>query len=237
MSVVTAEEAVNQFMESILKGTFEPYGLDRVINPTTPTESPLEEELEYGICKYSPDGTRIIRQYEVPTYRGTFRLDFVAKRKNRLIGFECDGRQYHDWRRDIFRDAVILNETNIEAIYRIEGPDIYYRLETALYILGNAVPLIFSERGMENLWALSECRDDAQVDKHEEGIIAHYTFEDEDEVSHHRRIYIRSLSRDHHDFSMMVEAAKRYRNVKTEELSATVLAEALKRHSIFRNTL
>jgi hypothetical protein len=232
MKVVTAAEAADIFMESLIKGTFEPEGLDRVVNPETPRESPLEKDLEYGICKYSPHGTRIIRQYDVPTYRGTFRLDFVARRKDRLIGFECDGRQYHDWRRDIFRDAVILSETNIEAIYRIEGPDIYYRLETALYILGNHVPLMFSERGMENLSALSECRDDAHVHQDEEGIIARYDYEDHNEVIHHRRIHIRSLSRDHYDFAMMVDAAKRYRHVPTEALSTMMLAEAMKHHAM-----
>ena len=225
IGISAAELMTDEWFQKLINGEFEPYGHDRILNPEVPTESPIEDELEHVLCKSIPDGSRVTRQFKVPTYRGVFRIDFVVHTKNRLIGFECDGRQYHDWRRDIFRDAVILSESDLKAIYRLEGPDIYYRLETALHILGQCRHGLFSERAMENLWALSECRDDVDIDEDEEGFYAHYTHVDHNEESHDRRIHIRRLSRDHRDFQFMVDAAKRYRNVRTENLSSFTLQE------------
>jgi len=220
----------DEFFQQLLDGTAERYGFHRIENPDTPTESPIEDELEHMICKCTPDGSRVTRQFRVPTYRGTFRIDFGVQMGNRIVGFEADGRKYHDWRRDIFRDAVILGDSNVEAIYRIEGPDIYYRLETALYILGRCRPNLFSARGVDIFEAMSECRgDDFYSEDTEDGIYASYDYVDCDDNKHHRRITLRCLSREHRDFQFMVDAAKRYRQVKTEDLSSFTLQELMQR--------
>ena len=223
-----ADIFTDEFLQQILDGTYERYGFERIENPTTPTESPLEDELEHMICKCTPKGSRITRQFRVPTYRGIFRIDLAVQMIDRTIGFEADGRQYHDWGRDIFRDAVILSESNIEAIYRIEGPDIYYRLETALYILGRCRAGLFDERGINIFESMSECRgDDFHSNETDDGLYAHYDYVDSKNKKHHRWIKIRCLSRNHHDFQFMVDAAKRFREVKTEDLASFTLRQLM----------
>ena len=229
MSVHTTTEVLGRLVPSLGDGTYEPEGLDCVVNPEVALESPLEYELEWALTKYIPKGALITRQFKVPTYRGTFRVDLVIQTKQGLIGFECDGRDYHDWTRDIFRDAIILNYSKIESIYRIAGPDIYYRIATALYVIGRRVPSVFSEHGMKNLWALSESREFAYTDHDDEGIYARYTFIDEDEKQYDRKIYIRSLSRKHRDYSLMLAIAKTYRSAKTEELWSIAMRELMGR--------
>ncbi len=195
----TTEQLLTEVGAELLSGNFKPMGLGRVVNRDVPLESPIEYELERVLCKYTPEGTRVHRQYRVPTYRGTFRLDLVIQIGKSIIGFEADGKEYHDWSRDIFRDAIILEKTNIDAIYRITGPDVYYRLETALYIISEVNPSLFSDRGRENLWCLSECRDKLELQTDTEGIYGHYIYVDEESEEHYRRIHIRRLSRRHNE--------------------------------------
>ncbi len=220
----------SEFQE-LLNGRAELYGDHRVLNPEIPLESPIEYELERVLCKFIPDGARVQRQFKVPTYRGTFRLDLVVKIGDSLIGFEADGKEYHDWSRDIFRDAIILDKTKIEHIYRITGPDVYYRLETALLMLGRHDQKLFSQRGMDGLWALSECRDDLEFDSDEEGIYGHYHYVDEDSERHYRRVHVHCLSRRHANFYDMIRFAKERRDIKLEKLWSEAIVERMKQRT------
>ena len=46
--------------------------------------------------KYLSPRSEGIAQYEVRTVVGNYRLDFVVELDGLKIGFECDGKEYHD---------------------------------------------------------------------------------------------------------------------------------------------
>jgi len=235
LALSPADIFTQEWFTRFLTGTLERYGLDRVLNPEEPLESPIEYELERVLCKYIPEGARMIRQLRVPTYRGTFRVDMVVRHVNSIVGFEADGKEYHDWTRDIFRDAIILKKSNIKRIYRITGPDVYYRLETALFMIGKAVPGLFSERGMADLWCLSECRDDLHFETDTEGIYGNYVYVDEEGEEHYRRIHVRCLSPKHENFHDMLEFAYQHRSVKLDKLWNLSIAQRLISSRIIRD--
>jgi hypothetical protein len=127
------------------------------------TTSPIEEILAWALPKYLDPSVEIVREHPV-NYRGVeFRLDFLLRHPAGLYGLECDGREYHSYFRDVFRDACILGVTDIAAIYRITGKDISFHAETALHLMAADVPVLFSPRGRANLCTLSQFRDESLI--------------------------------------------------------------------------
>jgi hypothetical protein len=120
-----------------------------------PYDSPIEDALAWTLSKHLEPSIELQPQFEVPSFAGTFRLDFLAVGGGRQIGLECDGRKYHGYTRDMFRDSIILGSTSIDAIYRFRGSDISHRLEDALYSLSTLEPDLFSARGRTNLKQLA----------------------------------------------------------------------------------
>ncbi|HEX7655339.1 MAG TPA: hypothetical protein VF607_17645, partial [Verrucomicrobiae bacterium] len=128
-----------------------------------PYDSPLEAQLAYFLPKYIEDDARFYKQYQVETPRATYKLDFLVDSSKGKFGFECDGKDYHDFRRDMFRDALILGASDIVSIHRITGADVHNRLDDALFAISKVEPEAFSERGRKNLWTLSTSRSDLEV--------------------------------------------------------------------------
>lgn len=124
-----------------------------IYNP--PYDSPLEDDFAYHITKYLEPTISFTPQYEVKTICGTFRLDFVAEVAGVKIGFECDGKDFHNESRDEWRDAMILGSKGINAIYRMRGADLYYHINDILYFIAKWNPELFSKRGVLNLQALA----------------------------------------------------------------------------------
>lgn len=116
-----------------------------------PHESPIEKIFAEQIFKYLSEDAYFEKQVSVNTICGTFRLDFVAECAGRRIGIECDGKDYHDPYRDQWRDAMILDQGQISAIYRLKGKNIYWDIEDCLFALAAYEPQLFSERGLSNL--------------------------------------------------------------------------------------
>ncbi len=93
-----------------------------------PYDSPIENDFAYNIVKYLDKGVIFDKQISVDTVCGRFRLDFIAHRSRRRIGFECDGKEFHDndvgcSARDRWRDALILETGAVEVIYRFPGKE------------------------------------------------------------------------------------------------------------------
>jgi hypothetical protein len=128
-----------------------------------PYDSPLEEQLALFLPKHIEDESRFFKQYQVETPRGTFKLDFLVDSPKGKFGFECDGKDFHDYCRDLFRDALILGSSDIISIHRITGKDIHNRLEDAIFAISKVEPDAFSERGRKNLWTLSTSRSNLEV--------------------------------------------------------------------------
>lgn len=150
-----------------------------IYNP--PYDSPLEDDFAYNIVKHFDKSIEIIPQYGVKTICGTFRIDFVAKGTSGLIGFECDGKEFHDQSRDEWRDAMIMGTNTITSIYRLRGADIYYRIEDILYIVSLWNPELFSSRSILNLETLAsdEARD-ARVEIPKSIVMINYQEEEQD---------------------------------------------------------
>lgn len=121
-------------------------------NQDSAFESPLEELFDENLRKYLADGVEVKTQVEVRTFVGTFRLDFVLEVEGKSpVGFEVDGVEFHKPLRDEWRDALILDASNVSAIYRIPGPLLYHHTEDVFFMLLAMEPKFFSERGRMNL--------------------------------------------------------------------------------------
>lgn len=67
----------------------------------------------------------------------------------RLIGIECDGKQFHIPTRDFYRDAMLLGEGHVDSIYRIRGKDIIYGETDPLLLISHMEPAIFSSQAVK----------------------------------------------------------------------------------------
>jgi hypothetical protein len=124
-----------------------------------PYDSPIEDAFAFNIVKYLEKGVELIPQYEVITSRGKFILDFILKTPNKeIIAIECDGREYHDFFRDAFRDAFILKENDIDEIIRFTGKYINYYFEACLFFMLKYHPELFSLKGLINIETLAEMK-------------------------------------------------------------------------------
>ncbi|TGU70716.1 hypothetical protein E4633_17105 [Geomonas terrae] len=79
----------------------------------------------------------------------------MAEASGVKIGFECDGKDFHDESRDEWRDAMILGSKGVDAIYRMRGADLYYHINDILYFISKWDPELFSQRGLLNLEVLA----------------------------------------------------------------------------------
>lgn len=127
-----------------------------------PHESPIETELARVLAKYIDDDAAFYKQVPVNTTHGDFRLDFLVENDAGLYAFEADGREFHDYSRDMFRDSIILDHTDVTAVFRISGRDVNFLLEEALFVVSRIEPRIFSARGRANLEVLASRRIDVE---------------------------------------------------------------------------
>lgn len=150
-----------------------------------PFDSPLEELFAYHFMKYQLPETTLYPQVQINTICGPYWLDFAAKYNDKIIGIECDGKDYHDTNRDFWRDSMILGTGTIDAIYRFSGQDLNYHINDCLFLLSESEPQIFSERGIINLRQLytSEAREADHNEKYlsEHGLSIFYRKEIEGE--------------------------------------------------------
>ncbi|HET7024390.1 MAG TPA: hypothetical protein VFI39_04225 [Gemmatimonadales bacterium] len=110
-----------------------------------PYESPVEEQFAWTFHKLLNPECDFRKQHEVVTTRGRFRLDFMlVTRGGRRLGIEIDGKDFHSYRRDAWRDAMILGERHADVILRFAARDIYYRLFDAIAVIRYLYPEVFN---------------------------------------------------------------------------------------------
>lgn len=109
-------------------------------------ESPLELLFIENLEKFLSPDTEILPQYEVQTLAGNFRLDFVIQHNSKKIGFECDGKDFHDEWRDEWRDGLILQTKEIDTIYRFRGKDLFTFINDCIYIIYHYDKALFNDR-------------------------------------------------------------------------------------------
>lgn len=121
-----------------------------------PYDSPIEDLLAYNLVKYLEESARLLKQVHAKTICGNFILDFVIDSPLAgRIAIECDGKDFHDFSRDEWRDAMILGENHVDAIYRFRGCDLHYHMEDLLLLLSILDPKAISGRGHTNLCKLA----------------------------------------------------------------------------------
>lgn len=126
-------------------------------------ESPLEVTLYEKISSYvgGANNTRIEIQVPAKTVETTYRLDMVVYCQGRMIGFECDGSEFHSgfgsYYKDIFRDSCLLLDTDIKTIFRISGKDIHNeeKLPICLFMANKYEPFITDPNRQTH--CLTEC--------------------------------------------------------------------------------
>lgn len=129
---------------------------------TPPYDSPIEHDFAYQFVKHLDERVDFQPQYHIDTLCGHFIVDFVAVSADGLrVGFECDGKAFHDPARDEWRDAMIIGSGALDVIYRLTGKDLTFQLDNVLFLLSRCEPTIFSARGIANLKSLAnyELRD------------------------------------------------------------------------------
>lgn len=137
---------INRLVSSSNKPSYKP-----------PYDSPIEDVFALNIVKYLNSYVKLIPQYKIETSKGVFRCDFALEiSPYETILLECDGKKFHDFTKDRFRDAFILLESNIREIIRLSGKNINYYLEACLYFLRCCHPEIFSQRGQTNIDILAK---------------------------------------------------------------------------------
>jgi hypothetical protein len=140
-----------------------------------PYDSPIEDSFALHYVKYASPSIELLSQSQVTTLCGLFILDFVIQYQSGYrVAIECDGKEYHDESRDEWRDAMILGEHHVDAIYRIRGSDIHYYIEDVLYLLAELEPGAFSERAVSNLKVLASPEIQRYSKSHEQD---HYQFQ------------------------------------------------------------
>ncbi len=119
-------------------------------------ESPIEKEFARRILRHESnfkDGVRLGNQYVVNTTRSLYRVDFVLFMRNKKIGIECDGKDYHNFKTDLVRDSIILGEEKLDTIYRIGGKDINFAEDDSLLAISLMEPNLF-ENNVHNMLPL-----------------------------------------------------------------------------------
>ncbi len=153
---------------------------------TPPYDSPIEDTFAYHATKYLLQDLEFHTQYSTNTICGKFIVDFVAiSPEGKKVGFECDGKDFHDASRDEWRDSMILGDNKLDSIYRLRGSDLTYYINDVLFILTKCEPSLFSSRGISNLKVLASKEIENLIVNNEQTIF--YTplrDDDSDQVSH-----------------------------------------------------
>lgn len=124
-----------------------------------PYGSPIEQLFAWSMLKYVRDDCKVDTQVRAKTICGNFYLDFVVTAPSGFrVAYECDGKEFHDRKRDMWRDSLILGAGAVDAICRIRGGDINYRINDVLFLLSRWDLCVFTERGRRNLRTLASDR-------------------------------------------------------------------------------
>jgi hypothetical protein len=116
-----------------------------------PTDSPIEDLMFKSLVPLLSIDVKMDTQVEAQTHRGLFRLDIVLTLNAKRVAIECDGAEFHDGRRDEWRDACLMGDGMVDEIYRVRGEDIIYRMPDVLLVMARWMPALFSDRGRNRI--------------------------------------------------------------------------------------
>jgi hypothetical protein len=110
------------------------------------SDTPIERAFEAAYYKHARTGYPLKAQVNFDTFCGRLCVDFVVRLPDRTIGFECDGKPFHEKFRDEIRDAILLGDKHLDVIYHFGGAELHYAPEFALLFVLEHEPELFQER-------------------------------------------------------------------------------------------
>lgn len=113
-----------------------------------PYESPIEQYLLTKLQGHLSHDVALSLQVPFATKCGAFRVDSVLTQDAKRVGIECDGKEFHDFNRDEWRDAILLGEGHVTSIVRFSGASIIGCPLGCLAAFGYWFPSMLSERGL-----------------------------------------------------------------------------------------
>lgn len=116
--------------------------------PLRETESPIEEGIDRVIRRELEfDRGHLARQVDAATPHGRFRFDLVLETvEGPKVAIEADGREFHDPRRDEWRDAITLGVGAVDEVWRFPGSAIHNVPRACVYLLAKHFPRTLSAR-------------------------------------------------------------------------------------------
>jgi hypothetical protein len=118
-------------------------------------DSEIEDIFIHNLAKYLNPDVEIISQFNVDN-PVKFRIDFVLKQSGKYYGIECDGKNYHNYYKDKVRDALILDNSCINTIFRFPGKAIFYCVNNCIFFLYDSFPCLFKRDLAVNLHSLTD---------------------------------------------------------------------------------
>lgn len=115
-------------------------------------DSPIERILGELLAKCLPNRmVSIIPQLEINTTGGNFVLDFLLIAEGKKYAIECDGRGFHDYLHDLYRDGILLGERFIDGMIRFTGSDLTKYPHICLLFLSRIAPSLFYNQSLHAL--------------------------------------------------------------------------------------
>lgn len=114
-----------------------------------PYESPIEQLLLVKLGGHLARSVVVTTQVPFATRLGNFRVDALMALGDVRVALECDGKEYHDWRRDQFRDSMLLGEGHVTDVCRFTGSQIVSDTFACIRAIALWFPEFFTERGLE----------------------------------------------------------------------------------------
>lgn len=124
-----------------------------------PYERPIEDEFAWHLVKYLDPQAGVQYQARVETPAGPFWVDFLVELPGpqgtvRRIGFEIS-EPAAEAEADALRDALLVGQGALDALFRFNSEDLLYRLHDALWCVRAWDGSLFSQRGRVNLETLA----------------------------------------------------------------------------------
>ena len=124
-----------------------------------PYERPVEDEFAWHLVKYLDALAGVQYQARVETPAGPFWVDFVVELPGpqgtvRRIGFEISEPEA-DAEAEALRDALLVGQGALDALFRFQSEDLLYRLHDVLWCVRLWEAGLFSARGKVNLETLA----------------------------------------------------------------------------------
>ena len=135
-------------------------------------DSPIEKILGESLAKYDimSSAIKIIPQVSIKTSGGVFILDFLIIANGNKYAIECDGKEFHEYYHDLYRDGMLICEGFITDMIRFRGQDLTIFPQACTLFLGKNISGLLSSTQLEavEMAARSE-RWDFQIRQDPEG--------------------------------------------------------------------